>query len=112
MGSVTNENGERASIGQEISGKRFMAHCMAQSNDEFGPIEKIILYTGDLRRRSEMARIFSAGPDFPQAKATHIQNIPVDATSPFYLRWEAASQKDRKSYYAYTNPIWLHPIRS
>ncbi len=111
-GSVSNEQGETASIGEQISGKRLSASIDVLSTAEFGDIEEIVVYEANLKSHVELARKFSSQTDFPKAQRLDLKDIRVQSEAPGYVRWEARSQKGAMAYHAYANPIWLGPVRS
>ena len=107
--SVHTEQGEIGVCGQEISGSRVRVEIAGRSSEEFGGIDHILLYTGNVREQKEKKREFHYTSDFHNPKNFEIKDISIPITDPMYLRLEATSHKARKTYYAYTNPIWLKP---
>lgn len=108
--SAVNEKSERALIGEHISGKRIEIGIQAKSTDEFGDIERISLFEGNLTERSEKKREFHSGSDFHNPKEIDIKEVSSKVEDPVYLRLEAVSRKGSDFFYAYTNPLWLLPV--
>lgn len=101
---VQNDNGRVANIGEEISGRDFNLMIRSLSSDEFGHIERVDLYKGDLVSRTEqIEKTF-----FPEKGLfDHIFTHKIDYNNSCYYRLEAFSSANDKQYKCFTNPIWL-----
>jgi hypothetical protein len=108
-GTAHNETGERVSIGQTISGNTIHFGIEAQSTEEFGSVEQIILCQGNLKEKTENKRVYHLGTDFHHPTHIRMTEIPINVDCPVYLRLEAVSRNNGDMYYAYTNPIWIQP---
>ncbi|HDN67399.1 MAG: hypothetical protein B1H40_00650 [Candidatus Latescibacteria bacterium 4484_181] len=99
---VHNNQGEKAEIGETLTGKSFTLHMEAKTIDEFGEFEKIEVFQGILSKREERKiRVFRR----PCFHFTSIPNLKIE--EPCYFRIEAQT---RKGNLCITNPIWVQPI--
>ncbi len=105
--SVMNEKGETARLGQSLSGFRFDATVEAVSSPEFGPLEYVRLWLGDLSGRREVPWIeLKPEPaDMKIRKTFGMENLKSDV----YVRGLAVCRNSSgRTSFALTNPIWLN----
>jgi hypothetical protein len=105
--SVTNERGETARLGGSLSGKRFDAAIEAVTTPEFGPLEYVKLWLGDLSGRREVPWIeLKPGTSETRIRKTFgMENLKADV----YVRGLAVSRDaSGRTSFAVTNPIWLN----
>ncbi len=99
-----NAAGETAMIGDEITGTEFSLTINARSSEEFGPINRIILYRGNvLEQIEQVERVFVPEKDGFSPVFSH----KISNKNKGYIRAEAISSARGKSYLCITNPIWL-----
>lgn len=104
--SVTNEKGETARLGQSLSGSRFDATVEAVTSPEFGPLEYVKLWLGDLSGRREVPWIeLKPEPGEMKVRKTFgMENLKSDV----YVRGLAVCRNaSGRTSFALTNPIWL-----
>jgi len=106
---VLNDNGKIANVGDEISGRDFTLMINSRSSMEFGQIDKINIYRGDLVTKNEqIEKTF-----VPEKIGDDSQIIyrsftyKMEHKNPCYVRLEAISSVKNKKYKCFTNPIWL-----
>jgi hypothetical protein len=92
-----------------MAGKKVDIDITGRSTDEFGDIDTVSLYIGDLSKRIEKKLVFHKTSDFHDPRNVHIITAPPPISGPVYFRVEATSRTGNTSYAAYTNPIWLNP---
>jgi len=103
--SIENETGAKAKIGDEIQGQRFTLSLDAKSTDEFGKLESIQLFHGDLLKRKESCKIIK---HFVMPYTFHLEQVPVPAGHNGYFRVELTTRTSTgKICRCMTNPIWL-----
>ena len=107
-----NDSGLTASVGDDIAGKAFTLTISARSSEEFGPIDRIDLYRGDLVEKLEqIERTFVPSDSFSFLEVgdptTHVFTHRIDHKNRSYVRVEATSSARGKQYICFTNPIWL-----
>lgn len=107
--SARNEQGNTVGIGGEISGKKVDIVITGRSSEEFGDIEQVSLYTGNLKDRNEKKQEFLFKADYSNARDFEIKNTSLQTADPVYFRLEATSRKGKNAYTVYTNPIWYTP---
>jgi len=102
---VQNDNGRIANIGEQIDGRDFKLLIKAISSNEFGKIERIDLYKGDMVSKSEkLEKTF-----LPESSDSHKHDFShkIEGNSKCYVRLEAFSSTNEREYKCFTNPIWL-----
>jgi hypothetical protein len=107
-----NDNGRIASVGEEISGGKFKLNISSRSTDEFGDIEKIDIYKGDLVTRTEQIdKIYVPEKLRIDSQIVYGDFIyEIEPKNPCYVRLEATSSSGNKKYSCFTNPIWLNSV--
>jgi hypothetical protein len=99
-----NATGETAMIGDEITGTEFSLTINARSSKEFGAINRVILYRGNILEEIErVERVFVPEKD----RFSPVFSHKIDNKNKGYIRAEAISSVQGKSYLCITNPIWL-----
>ncbi len=103
--SITNEKGDCAHIGDSITGNRFELNFISRSTPEFGRLQSLSIYVGDLTTRQEnMLKTITTFPDAYRFR----EKLPLaDLPQPCYIRTELVSVANEKNYYCYTNPVWI-----
>ncbi|HGJ67577.1 TPA: hypothetical protein ENS27_19630 [bacterium] len=102
---VQNDNGKMVDVGGEISGRDFNLIIDSASSDEFGRIEKIDLYKGDLVNQTENIEKTFSPVRSDTNKHNFVHKIVYD--NPCYVRLEAFSSANGRQYKCFSNPIWL-----
>jgi hypothetical protein len=103
---VQNDNGRIANLGDEISGREFILMINSCSSEEFGQIDKINMYRGDLVTKSEkIEKTFV--PDKNKNALQTVFTYNMERKNPCYVRLETFSSANGKQYKCFTNPIWL-----
>jgi len=92
-------------VGGEISGRDFNLIIDSASSDEFGRIEKIDLYKGDLVNQTENIEKTFSPVRSDTNKHNFVHKIVYD--NPCYVRLEAFSSANGRQYKCFSNPIWL-----
>ncbi len=102
-----NNAGHITNVGGEIIGGEFTLTIRARSSAEFGQIDKIDLYRGDLiNKQEQIERIF-----IPQKnRTTHVFTHRIAYNNRGYVRVEATSSARGKQYKCFTNPIWFRSV--
>ncbi len=92
-------------MGGTLNKDRAYIHIRALSSEEFGALQRIILYRGDTGAKAETVLL-----DVPFATKSHAYEtlFPVDAADrPCYYRAEVRSRNGTgREFRALTNPIW------
>jgi hypothetical protein len=103
--AIENENGERAEIGDEISGKRLTISLRVISSAEFGNFVEIKIILGDLKQKREF-EIFKFSPE---NKIFEFENsVQIEAPPDGYVRAEVTTQDESKRVYrCLTSPVYL-----
>jgi hypothetical protein len=111
-----NDIGQTARIGDDIAGKEFTLKISARSSEEFGSIDKITLYRGDLLKEIEQIERTFVPESKYSSETTHVFTHKLDAgcrmpvsgiRNRCYVRVEATSSARGEQYICFTNPIWL-----
>ena len=104
---VQNADGGTAMVGDDIAGREFALTISARSSEEFGAIDRIVLYRGDFLEKIELVeQTFTPEKN----EATHVFTHKIDHKNKGYVRVEATSSARGKSYLCITNPIWLRSV--
>ena len=106
-----NDTGRTVNIGDDITGREFTLTISARSSDEFGPIDRIHLYRGDLLKGLEqIEKTFIPRKDNGKDVGAHdhIFTHKIAYKNRCYVRVEATSSARGERYMCLTNPIWLH----
>ncbi|HWP82535.1 MAG TPA: CehA/McbA family metallohydrolase [Bacteroidota bacterium] len=106
--SVSLQNGKSGHIGNRVVGKTLTLKLSARSSREFGALDAIRIYRGDLDKRAEGV---IQSWDGIAAYAEELE-IPLDVSGPSYLRAEAVTLSDSWDslpHFCFTNPIWISP---
>ena len=102
--TIQNDNGRVAKVGESISCKNSKLIIDALSSEEFGFIDKIDVYRGDIANKVENLEI-TLKPDSSFNKHKFIHEIEGKNNS--YIRLEARSLAGNEEYICFTNPIWI-----
>ncbi|MGQ9608487.1 MAG: CehA/McbA family metallohydrolase [bacterium] len=102
--AIQNDNGRIANVGESISGRGSKLIINAQSSEEFGFIDKIDIYRGDIVNKVESLEI-TLKPNSDYKKQMFVHKIECPKNS--YIRLEAKSLVRNEEYICFTNPIWL-----
>jgi hypothetical protein len=109
---VLNETGQRAILGESIAGEEFAVEIYGKSSKEFGALERIDLYCGQIGNRAEKRiRNLRRGRDFRDLNQVSLRAGPFRAECSSYFRLELETMAGTKRWHAMTNPIWLNPPR-
>jgi len=96
-------SGQNFSMGESLESSAFEIRFSAQTTNEFGLIEQIKFFVGDLVTGKEIDWLnYSAKTDRLEQSQQFDLNIKQG-----YLRGELESQNKGKHYYCYTNPLWF-----
>jgi len=100
------DNGEKAILGETISGKKFELMLKIKSTDEFGKLQKAVIYKGN---SSDSRETIWKKIDFADnnERYSHSSKHPIEIEQNCYLRIEASSKKEDQVYRCLTNPIWV-----
>ena len=103
--TIQNEKRSVVNIGEEIEGNFFKIEINAQSTPEFGKLEELKIFYGNMSKKEEKVlqhfNRFDARYTFTQK-----QELP-SLEKPGYLRLELISSKNGKEHRCFTNPVWL-----
>ena len=102
---ITNKKNQNAIPGESISGKTFTLHLSAISSPEFGPLKNLTVFAGNLDTKNEMPILNLAENQF-QSPYKHDLTLQIQNLKHFYIRAEAQSSLNDKTFYVLTNPIW------
>jgi len=106
---VLNETGQRADLGESIAGREFSVEISGQSSEEFGALNRIELYCGQIGERVErQIRSLRGGEDFTVLNQVHLKVGPFSVGRSSYLRLELQTAAGAKRWHAMTNPIWIN----
>ncbi|MEK7399297.1 MAG: CehA/McbA family metallohydrolase [Candidatus Poribacteria bacterium] len=107
-----NDNGRIADVGEQISGSKFKLNISSRSTDEFGDIEKIDIYKGDLVTKTEQIdKIYVPEKLRIDSQIVYSDFIyEIEPKNPCYIRLEVTSSSGNKKYSCFTNPIWLNSV--
>jgi len=106
---VLNDNGRIANVGDEISGRDFTLMVNSRSSEEFGSINKINIYKGDLVTKTEQIEKTFVPEKIKDDSQLAYRGFTykMERQNPCYVRLEAISSTKDKKYKCLTNPIWL-----
>ncbi|MEA1986157.1 MAG: CehA/McbA family metallohydrolase [Candidatus Marinimicrobia bacterium] len=99
---IINEFGEIFELGETANGKNLEIKTQCLSNNEFGKIENLKIYFGDLAKQKEEIIFEKNINDFNYSHTLNLQN-----SGNGYIRAEIKSGKNKKIKIAITNPIWV-----
>jgi len=105
--------GQTARIGDDIVGSEFTVDIKARSSEEFGPIDRINLYMGDLSDRVErIERTFVPQNHEGTGRSSWdcAFSYKIESKNRGYVRLEATSSARGEQYSCITNPIWFRPV--
>lgn len=107
---VYNSAGQEAGIGDDITGQEFSLTINVRSSEEFGSINEINLYRGDLVTKIEqIEKTFKANiTDTNVYDCVFVHNTTHKNRG--YFRIEATSSAKGKRYRCFTNPIWTRSV--
>jgi hypothetical protein len=109
---VLDETGRRASLGESIAGEEFAVEMWGKSCREFGALERIDVYCGQIGDRAERRiRTLRRGRDFRDSTQVNLRVEPFRVGRSCYIRLELKSVAGARRWHAMTNPIWLNPLR-
>jgi len=101
--SAMDKNHNSFEIGEELYSEFCKFHISVKSTSEFGIIKKITCFYGSLVEKEEnIYDIFRSNNGYSQEI-----NFSFSITETCYLRIEVETEKNNKTYNAYSNPIWL-----
>lgn len=106
---VQNERGRRAILGESICGENFHVEIFAKSSKEFGALERIDLYWGEIGNRERRIRNLRRGRDFKEQSHVSLREGPFSMKRSSYFRLELETSVGATTRHALTNPIWLNP---
>jgi hypothetical protein len=109
---VLNEAERRAFLGESIAGEEFAVEIRGKSSREFGALDRIDLYCGQIGDRAEKRiQNFRRGRDFRNPTEVSLRAGPFRVGRRSYFRLELESVAGAKRWHAMTNPIWLNSVR-
>ena len=104
---VKNEQGRTALIGEESQGQQLCLTIMAKSTEEFGKLEFIHLFQGDLKTKKENIDIVYK--NFTNPYTFHKEQKLTNLNKSGYVRAEVMARKaDGEVTRCLTNPIWIN----
>lgn len=104
--SIQNEQGQTVTIGEEIQGQQFLLTIQAKSTEEFGKLELIHLYQGDLITKRE--NLDFVIENFMNPYAFQLEQKLTKLNESIYFRVELTARKaDGQITRCLTNPIWI-----
>ena len=96
--------GYTANVGEDIAGGDFTLTIRVRSSAEFGQVDRVRLYRGDLIDKSEcVEKTFVPSNN----EMTHLFTHKIAHRNRGYVRVEATSSVGSRRYKCLTNPIWL-----
>jgi len=101
---ITNENDEKAIIGNEIIGNQLTLNIEWKSTSEFGNIDHIYFYRGTIGEDEVELSDLTISPNNIQGDGHFNVNDYLSLGRRSYFRIYATTDK---GYRAYTNPIWV-----
>ncbi len=108
--SITNEAGQTAEIGQQLSGVRMTIRVRGRSSKEFGSFAELNVMVGRIGAELETTRAqkhLSGVYSFDLSLSIELR--PYEITS--YVRIEGFTKRPSEGTalgFCYTNPIWIH----
>lgn len=106
---VQNERGQRAFLGQSISGGEFAVEILAKTSQEFGTLERIDLYCGEIGGGEKRIRNLRRGRDFQDQTKVSLKERYLTIRRNSYFRLEVETAAGARTWHALTNPIWINP---
>lgn len=104
--TVTADSGHVARLGEEIFGQQFRLECDCRSTSEFGGLEALKIYFGDLTSKKE--RLISDIDNFEKLYSHGGVIELAEITTSGYVRAELYSKASARSLVCLTNPIWIN----
>jgi hypothetical protein len=101
--TISNQQEEKAIIGQKLTGKSFQINIEGLSSPEFGAIARLTIFCGSLDERREF--ILKQITDFESSFEFHFNQTLSSLPNNCYIRMDLKSSKNN---YCLTNPIWLN----
>jgi len=103
-------SGQTAIFGDDAVGKEFTLTIQARSSEEFGAINGVNLYCGDLVEKVErIEKTFDLKKAVDNSyDSTFTHRLAVK--NKCYIRLEATSSARGEEYMCLTNPIWFRPV--
>jgi hypothetical protein len=102
---VEDGNSRGATLGQELSGQRFIISVRALSTEEFGGFQDCRIWLGDLEAEEEHLLWKSSRFSDPyRIVHTIVLEAPPERA---YIRGEVHVQKKGQAAFSLTNPIWI-----
>jgi hypothetical protein len=107
---LENEKGEEVIPGEHIQGHSFRMSVLAKTSSEFGDFDELMAIVGDTNRKCE--NILLVLFDKMCQGKTVIELDEADILKQFdvkegYIRWEAETRTNGRTFSAFTNPIWF-----
>lgn len=103
---LVRDDGKKAMLGETISERKFELMLKVKSTEEFGELQKAVIYKGELSKKREIVwkQIELKHLKDPYS---HVSEQTVKIDNDCYIRVEAMSKKKKKIYRCLTNPIWI-----
>jgi len=102
---LQNQKGEKATMGDNLSGKAFKLTFQALSTEEFGHLQSCKIRMGHLNEKKES--LFKEVIQFENSyKFTSELNLGTPPL-PSYIRGELTTEKNGQTFFCLTNPIWI-----
>lgn len=103
--SLTNEHGEQAEIGGTIAGGKFTLQVHAKSSEEFGQLDHLKIFIGDIDNKRELLlkNIQIDSGQYIFSANLSVDNVPSKA----YIRIMLSSIQHDREFFCWTNPIWI-----
>ncbi len=102
---VVDINEDIYSMGTLVPTKPNYLTALAKSTSEFGAIQSVILFSGDLEAKEE-----AIWKKWSLSSYWWKFDIPLKSFSGNYVRMEIESANSTKKFHCFTNPIWLENL--
>ena len=104
---VVNELGNIFELGESAVGNKFTIIIKCESNSEFGKIENLKIFFGNLMNKRETIIFEKNINELNYLHKFNLQNSKIG-----YIRAEIKSGKNKNKKFAATNPIWIDQHKS
>jgi hypothetical protein len=108
--TVTNQKGHAANIGECLAGEDFSVKISARCSPEFGALERIDLFLGQIGEKERRIRSYRRGRDFTDEYGADLRDELTGLGQEAYVRIECESSRGASTWTAMTNPVWLNFI--
>ena len=105
-----NEAGEKARIGDTLSGSQFRILIEGRSSEEFGNFASCTIWSGVIGERREC--LVEEVKTFEDPYAFSSTHTTEGRRRQAYIRAEVATKKNGQTFFCLTNPIWINTSSS